>query len=133
MRAWRVLLAAVAFLAGTIASVVTALSSPAAPLGAARFVPLPPTRVLDTRSGLGGPKLGDNSSMAVQVAGVGGVPASGAVAVALNLTATDRELLRGSTRQRSSEPWQTCLEGARHRHGHLPGHSQRYPGLRRRD
>jgi hypothetical protein len=71
MRAWRVLLAVVAFLTATIAPVVTAQSSTAAPLGAAQFVPLSPSRVLDTRSGLGGPKLGDNASTAVQIAGVG--------------------------------------------------------------
>ena len=61
----------------------------AAPVGASAFVPLTPTRILDTRSGLGGVSLADDSSIDVQVAGVGGVPAAGATAVALNVTATN--------------------------------------------
>jgi len=66
--------------------------SGAAPAGASAFVPVTPTRILDTRSGLGGTTLSDDGTIDVQVAGRGGVPASGAVAVALNLTATGATL-----------------------------------------
>jgi SpoIID/LytB domain protein len=50
------------------------------------FHPLPPTRVVDTRQGLGGSTLEKNCVLAVHVAGVAGVPAT-ASAVALNITA----------------------------------------------
>jgi hypothetical protein len=51
---------------------------------------LTPSRLLDTRTGLGSPvgPLGQGQKLDLQVAGRGGVPASGAVAVALNLTGT---------------------------------------------
>jgi glucose/arabinose dehydrogenase len=53
-----------------------------------RFVPLPsPQRLYDTRSL--GPKPGDNAERTVTVAGSVGVPASGAEAVVLNVTADD--------------------------------------------
>jgi hypothetical protein len=50
---------------------------------------VPPTRVLDTRTGLGAAKtpLGAGSALQVQVMGVGGIPASGVGAVVLNVTA----------------------------------------------
>jgi uncharacterized protein (DUF1501 family) len=53
------------------------------------FVPLAPARIVDTRSGVGGParKLGPGERIRVQVAGVGGVPGSGATAVVANVTA----------------------------------------------
>ncbi len=56
---------------------------------AGSFVPLSPTRVLDTRSniGAGGP-VAANSTIRVQISGKGGVPASGAMAVVLNVTVT---------------------------------------------
>ena len=59
------------------------------PSGAAgTTVPLPPTRILDTRSALGSPKaVAKGGSIALQVTGRGGVPATGAGAVILNLTA----------------------------------------------
>ena len=55
------------------------------------FVPLAPTRIFDTRSGLGqeasGPgKLNGGQPRRVQVSGAGGVPASGAGAVVMNVT-----------------------------------------------
>jgi hypothetical protein len=53
------------------------------------FKPLPPARVLDTRIGQGGAVVGAGQTIDVQVAGAGGVPATGASAVALNLTVTD--------------------------------------------
>jgi hypothetical protein len=54
------------------------------------YGPLTPVRILDTRTGLGGVahKVGTGQSISVQVAGVGGVPASGVGAVVLNVTAT---------------------------------------------
>ncbi len=56
-----------------------------------KFVPLPPKRILDTRQGLGAPvgKVPGTSQIELQVAGNGGVPPSGAVAVVLNVTATE--------------------------------------------
>jgi uncharacterized protein (DUF1501 family) len=55
---------------------------------ASRFVPLSPSRVLDTRDGTGAPRrrLG-RGAMALALAGRGGVPSSGASAVLLNVTA----------------------------------------------
>ena len=55
------------------------------------FTPLTPARVLDTRTGLGtsasGPRLiGPGETLDVQIAGRGGVPASGASAVVFNAT-----------------------------------------------
>jgi len=50
-----------------------------------------PVRILDTRLGVGAPtaKVGAGATIDLQVAGVGGVPASGVGAVALNVTATN--------------------------------------------
>lgn len=50
-----------------------------------------PTRILDSRSGLGVPQqpLGPQGSFSLQVAGVQGIPASGVAAVVANLTVTD--------------------------------------------
>ena len=55
------------------------------------YVPLTPTRVLDTRNGTGavfGP-VGPGQTISINVAGTAGVPATGASAVVLNVTATD--------------------------------------------
>lgn len=61
---------------------------------ASRYVPLAPTRVFDSRPDEAAPgpkgKLPAEGSVDVQVAGVGGVPAS-ATAVVLNVTVTDTE------------------------------------------
>ncbi len=70
---------AVEFLAATAAVV---------PAG---YHPLPPSRILDTRNGTGGvpaAQLGPGATLTVQVAGRGGVPASGVSAVVLNVTVT---------------------------------------------
>ncbi len=49
-----------------------------------------PTRILDTRNGTGASgRLGPNGAVDLQVAGVGGVPATGVTAVVLNVTATE--------------------------------------------
>ncbi|HUY54722.1 MAG TPA: hypothetical protein VMV23_06155 [Candidatus Nanopelagicaceae bacterium] len=57
------------------------------------YVPLTPSRIADTRAGSGAPYAGStlqaNSSLTVQVTGVGTVPASGVAAVLLNLTVTN--------------------------------------------
>ncbi len=50
----------------------------------ASFVPLTPTRIVDTRTG--GSTLGPGATMTVTVAGNGGVPATGAKGVVLNVT-----------------------------------------------
>jgi Domain of unknown function (DUF1906) len=55
-----------------------------------RFSPVGPNRLLDTRSGTGAPraKLGQNQTVALQVAGTPGVPAN-ITAVVLNVTVTN--------------------------------------------
>lgn len=56
-----------------------------------RFHPLPPARILDTRTGNGAPAAGvlTGATLDVQVTGRGGVPGSGVEAVVLNLTVTE--------------------------------------------
>jgi hypothetical protein len=54
-----------------------------------QYRPQAPARILDTRLGLGGSRLGGGQSLDLQVLGMGGVPASGVSAVALNLTVTN--------------------------------------------
>jgi uncharacterized delta-60 repeat protein len=60
------------------------------PLLPGTFVPLSPSRLLDTRVGTGAPmsKVAANGIVELQVAGVGGVPEFGAIAVVLNVTVT---------------------------------------------
>lgn len=57
------------------------------------YLPLAPQRITDTRAGSGYPNagstLGADSTLNIQVGGVGGVPAEGVSAVVLNVTATD--------------------------------------------
>ena len=56
------------------------------------YTPVTPTRILDTRKGLGAGKtapVGPDSVLQFHVDGVGGLPATGVAAVALNLTAVD--------------------------------------------
>ena len=81
------------------ATVPTPYSYPlSGPPGA--LTPLPPSRICDTRSGnpsnlsggaaqCDGHTLAPGAPLAVQVAGLGGVPASGATAAVLNVTVTD--------------------------------------------
>jgi PKD repeat protein len=55
-----------------------------------RFVPLPPARILDTRTALGASgRVAPGGSIDLNVVGAGGVPESGVVAVALNVTLVD--------------------------------------------
>jgi subtilisin family serine protease len=61
-----------------------------------RLVPVEPVRIVDTRNGLGVPRVAKISGdgiqvMAVQAEGRGGVPSSGVRAVLVNLTATDND------------------------------------------
>jgi peptidoglycan hydrolase-like amidase len=72
--------------------VVPPLAAPA-PVAAAKFQPVTPARLLDTRAGIGtgAVPLAANCSMALPVVGVGGVPATGVAAVALNITATQAD------------------------------------------
>ncbi|MGX6742273.1 FlgD immunoglobulin-like domain containing protein [Streptomyces xantholiticus] len=53
------------------------------------FQPVQPNRLMDTRTGLGVPqaKVGAGQTVTLQVAGAGGVPASGVTAVVMNVTA----------------------------------------------
>jgi hypothetical protein len=68
-----------------VASSLVSAPATAEPLaGPSRFVPLTPTRILDTRAT---GKIAANASVDVQITGVGGVPA-GATAVVLNVTVT---------------------------------------------
>ncbi len=62
--------------------------TPNAPASGGKFTALTPTRLLDTRAGQGAPAvpIGQNQSINLTVTGVGGVPATGVSAVALNVT-----------------------------------------------
>ncbi|MEU7015887.1 FlgD immunoglobulin-like domain containing protein [Streptomyces sp. NPDC046385] len=55
------------------------------------YEPVTPTRLMDTRSGVGVPKakLGADKTVSLTVAGQGGVPAGDVTAVVLNVTATN--------------------------------------------
>jgi CubicO group peptidase (beta-lactamase class C family) len=78
----------VARAADRAATVAARPPAAAATPATSRFLPLPPRRIVDTRSGLGAPagRLLPSHPIDVVVAGAGGVPTSGAVAVAANLT-----------------------------------------------
>jgi len=69
------------------------VATPAASLGPdGLFVPVTPTRLLDTRTGTGIDGIGPLTSggqLSFQVTGRGGVPPSGVASVVLNLTATN--------------------------------------------
>jgi hypothetical protein len=63
----------------------------ALPTGSQGFTALNPTRIYDTRTGVGGTTglpLGSGQTSTVRVTGVGGVPSTGISAVVLNVTAT---------------------------------------------
>lgn len=55
------------------------------------YTPAGPVRILDTRSGIGGPiaPVGPGKMISLQVTGSNGVPASGVTAVVLNVTAVN--------------------------------------------
>ncbi|MEV6680141.1 hypothetical protein AB0N09_25250 [Streptomyces erythrochromogenes] len=71
------------------AGTLTVTPPPVSGLGT--YKPVTPTRLMDTRSGLGVPKakVGQGGTVTLQVAGASGIPASGVTAVVLNVTATD--------------------------------------------
>lgn len=83
-------LSVVALLASSMATTVVSLSTGAASAApvAARFVSLPPTRILDTREGLGAPRQPVAAGASIDVQITGALVPAGATAVALNLTAT---------------------------------------------
>lgn len=60
------------------------------PTIAGGFQLIRPVRLLDTRSGLGGPArpVGGNGAISLPITGVGGVPRTGVAAVVMNVTAT---------------------------------------------
>src|SRR5207247_7160663 len=64
--------------------------TPSAVGGYGTFYRLAPSRILDTRIGLGAPqnKVGAGKSINVTVDGRGGIPATGVAAVVLNVTVT---------------------------------------------
>ncbi|MGX6742060.1 Tat pathway signal protein [Streptomyces xantholiticus] len=64
--------------------------TPPLPKVTGTYKPVQPTRLMDTRTGLGVPqaKVGAGRTVTLQVAGAGGVPASGVTAVVMNVTAT---------------------------------------------
>ena len=58
-----------------------------------RFIPLTPARLVDTRIGLGAPQAPVNkASISVRATGVGGVPATGVSAVAINVVSVSPDL-----------------------------------------
>lgn len=59
--------------------------------GGARYTPVTPARILDSRTGNGAPAtpVGAGSTLPLQVTGRGGVPSTGVSAVVLNVTATE--------------------------------------------
>jgi peptidase M23-like protein/fibronectin type III domain protein len=72
---------------GTHSSPSNSIIPPAWP---GRFHPLPPARILDTRTAIGlGGHVGAGQTLDVPVLGVGGVPSSGVAAVAMNVTVTN--------------------------------------------
>jgi hypothetical protein len=72
---------------GTLSSPSNSIIPPAWP---GRFHPLPPARILDTRTAIGlGGHVGADQTLDVPVLSVGGVPSSGVAAVAINVTVTN--------------------------------------------
>lgn len=73
-----------------VALVVGGTTTPASAANASKsFVPVTPTRFMDTREGLGGGRLRAGETRVLPVAGRDPVPPSGAIAVAINVTVTN--------------------------------------------
>ncbi|MBV9593705.1 MAG: hypothetical protein JO147_07925, partial [Actinobacteria bacterium] len=72
----------------SVAATVALPAASAAPPDGGAFTTLSPSRILDTRSNLGASAPGAFGTITFPVAGAGGVPASGAASVVLNLTVT---------------------------------------------
>src|SRR5450631_2277679 len=77
-------------LAGVLATVAPLSAQAAVVTTPGGYVSLTPTRLLDTRTGLGAAKapVGPGAAVHLQVLGRGGVPAAGVSAVVLNVTVT---------------------------------------------
>ncbi|MER7894185.1 hypothetical protein ABTX15_30665 [Micromonospora sp. NPDC094482] len=96
MRTFRGLLGVGAALVATCAltaapaAAVPSRTSQAAVDVTGTYYPVAPTRLMDTRDGLGAPmaKVGPSGTVDLQVAGRGGVPVSGVGAVVVNVTIT---------------------------------------------
>ena len=75
---------------GAAAPPAGAAASAAAASGSGAYQPLAPSRLLDTRTGLGAPagRVAPNGTVHLQVTGRAGVPTSGVSAVVLNITVT---------------------------------------------
>jgi hypothetical protein len=73
-----------------VADVVGWYSDNTVATSGARYQPLSPSRILDTREGNGAPraKLGPGATLSLQVTDRGGVPAEGVSAVVMNVTVT---------------------------------------------
>lgn len=86
------LLAGAVLLASLPTLPLLALHAEAATSIGGTYHPLTPSRILDTRTGTGGfpiAPLGAGAAIDVQVAGQGGIPASGVSAAVMNVTVTD--------------------------------------------
>ena len=112
--------------AAVIADLEGYFAPPLSAVAAGSYVPLTPSRIADTRSGSGAPYAGStlqaNSSLIVQVTGVGTVPASGVAAVMVNLTVTDTTAAsylsvypQGTSRPGTSDLNWTASETVAHR------------------
>ncbi|MEZ5141390.1 MAG: putative Ig domain-containing protein [Acidimicrobiales bacterium] len=71
------------------------------------FQAITPTRLLDTRDGTGGHlgKVGPAETLTLQVAGRGGIPATGVGAVVLNITSTEASAVSFITAWPAGDPW----------------------------
>jgi hypothetical protein len=61
------------------------------PPNSGRYHPVAPARILDTRFGIGAPvgPVGPQSTLTAQIAGQGGIPSTGVLAVVMNVTVTN--------------------------------------------
>ena len=85
------LLAQVLSVTASAAAAVTGHVQTSSTMAAGGYAALPPARILDTRGTIGGfngTAVGAGKTITVSVAGLGGVPATGASAVLLNVTVT---------------------------------------------
>jgi hypothetical protein len=75
----------------TIGNLVIPLHMQGVRTNAGLFFPVSPTRLMDTRGGLGAPKrpLGPNTTVSLQIAGIDNLPGNGIAAAVLNVTATN--------------------------------------------
>ncbi|MFD8631383.1 hypothetical protein [Streptomyces sp. NPDC059533] len=70
---------------------LTVTLPPPPTFGLGTYKPIAPTRLMDTREGLGVPKakVGAAGTVSLQVTGTAGIPSTGVTAVVLNVTATE--------------------------------------------